>query len=295
MRRCRRFAPALGAVIAVGCASQDGLDAEVVRLRREMYTLKDDLSQTRSEVDRLNRRLDTLSLAQMTQTGQHQTEPSSPSSASQHPSRSSQAGGPPPSLRVVKLGPSTIPQHGGWVEPGAQDDGSPPVVIRLGPDPSMPSDTLGVDRHVLKKPDPVLSRASASGVVAPRQAVREAYQEALALLREKNQPEAALLRFDQFLVAHPRSHLADNAAYWRGVCWMRLDRHDKAVVAFQKLIAQHPRSAKVPDAKLQIGESWLATGQTGQAKTMLQQVVDLHPKTEAAKEARLRLASLAKG
>lgn len=274
-----------------GCASDARLQEELSRLRQELHAVRQDVAQTKERVNKLEGQVGLLALR-----GQVDTSPPPSTPARAAPARASASarisapaavGG--RHLPIVRLGQA--PQAAdGWVEPGAQDDGSPPVEIKLGPSHAAPvrgGERLSVDHAVLKRPDPVLSRRRVS-----KQQARAQYRRALATLRVDKKPAEALKAFDAFLRANPRSDLADNATYWRGIALKQQARHTEAVKVFRSLLKRYPSSSKRPYARLQIGECWLATGKTAQAKTMLRQVVDLHPGSEAAKTAQERLGAL---
>lgn len=296
----------MAAVVAVaagsGCANDAALQQEVTRLRRELQAVRKDVASNKEHLHKVEGQVSLITLQRQLQPDHNppaggaprsSAVPRSDPAAPLHRPRAMPAPTLPKgrSLPVVRLG-APPPESDGWVEPGAQDDGSPPVEIRLGPSSAAPpisgaEERLKVDRSVLNKPDPVLHRRRAS-----KQAAREEYRRGLRLLRVDKKPAEALVVFDGFLRAHPRSDLADNATYWRGVALLQQQKHAAAVKVFRGLLKRYPNSSKRPYARLKIGECLLATGKPAQAKKMLRQVLDLHPSSEAAKEASERLGAL---
>ena len=134
-----------------GCASTDQLEMELSRVRREVYGLRVQLDQTRREVEHLTGRVTLLSADRKVPVAAAVNSVARPVSAV--------PAAPMPNLPVVRLGgqaPDTEDAQGNAV--GAVDDGSPPVMIKLGP--SSAADKLTVDRAVLAKPDPVLDAES---------------------------------------------------------------------------------------------------------------------------------------
>lgn len=276
-----------------GCASTSGLEMEMSRMRRDLASIRENLSDTRRQVERLEGQVTLLSLGK-----QDAKEPVAVASAKPSPSTPRSAPvkrvqGPQRILPVVRLGgqAQVDPAQEGttWQDPGALDDGSPPVMIKLGPSASSPPQ-LPVDHDVLKKPDPVLS-TSAKPVrrTKSREQIREEYRDALAKFREDNAPQEALTQFRAFIEAYPRSRLTDNAMFWAGRCLYTLARYKEAIEQFEGLFTQHPQSPKIPHAMVTQGESWLALGSKDRGLAVLKRVINDYPTTDAARKAKTRL------
>ncbi len=233
-------------------------------------------------------------------------------------------------LPVVRLGANAQPKpvaNDEWIDPGEPDRGGPPLKFTMaGEEEDEDGQRLEVDRSVLQQPDPVLDAPPASrppprrsdaradpqpaarsmedpGALQPpprrradrsrRASSAEAkadYRAALARLREKKEPKAALGMFDLFLLKHPKSRFADNAAYWRGECLMALKKHEEALSAFDALIRRHPRSAKVPFALVRKAETFLVLNRKPEAREAFKTVMDDYPTSEAAQTAKILLA-----
>lgn len=288
------------------------------RLRRDLHGLKKEVQSQRLEIERLSGRVTLLSVG----AEPPRAKPTEPVTTAQAEPKVRPQAGPGRVLPVVRLkskaDPSAVEPVDGWSNPGAQDDGSPPIVIKLGP---KKTPKLKVDHDVLKKPDPVLSKKKPKKVAveakpkpkpepkkiaaavtpkkkrrikkrkASRAEIRNAYDAALAKLRDDKNPRAALEAFDAFVDGFKRNRLTDNAVYWTGECHRALNEWDGAADAFADLLRSYPRSAKVPYAKVGLGQSRIELGDRAAGKKMLRQVIEEHPTSEAAREAKTILAA----
>ncbi len=316
--------------MSVGCANTSALETEMSRLRRELHFVRQDMAKQKRAVEELERRVTLVSLGKGTPPAARaapgapdpglsdqppagsvsMVQPRVPTKAGDVPAGDVSVARPTPSvprrraLPVVRLGANAQPKPAGqqeeWVDPGAQDDGGPPLRFTMaGEDEDERDGRLPVDRRVLSQPDPVLDPdrprpkdAAPTPELPPRRRrpnraeIRAEYKVALDLLRENKEPQKALERFDKFLVAHPKSRLADNAAYWRGECLFALVKHDEAVVAFSQVVKRYPRSAKVPFALLRKGESYLALNRKAEAIESFKLVLKAHASSEAAESAK---------
>ncbi|MEM1025922.1 MAG: tol-pal system protein YbgF [Myxococcota bacterium] len=248
------------------CAHEKGLEQELSRLRREVHALRRSVEETRADVERVEQQVDVL---------QART-PAAPSSAPQAGRGPTPSAPSTPSLPVVRISPDGAALD---VDAGAIDDGSPPILIKMGPDPSP---RIPVNKSVLRRPDPVLDARSDA-------TPKDQYEEALATLREENQPARALALFRAFERAHPDSSYADNAAYWAGEALMRMEDWTGASESFLRVLERYPRSSKRPYSLLRLGESLRARGNEDEARRRLQELVDDYPGTEPAEQARALL------
>ncbi len=270
-------------------------------MRREMAAMKKDLSEAQLAVQRLEGQVTLISVGRTTPVER------APETQVAKPSSSSRSGGVRKGvLPVVRLGNKAEPHASGneteWDDEGAIDDGSPPLVIKLGPDTSAhdEKDRITVDHDVLKKPDPNLPKtvpfkAERTAAEATSKEMEAEYQAALQKLRGENKTNEALEMFRAFRAAHPKSNLADNATYWSGECLFAQQSHDKAIVEFEQLIRDYPKSSKRGDAMVRIGEAQVALGNTEKARAAFQRAIENYPKTDAAGRARSALAKLGDG
>lgn len=281
---------------SAACATGGAVDAELSRMRRQMHGLEKEVKRQRLEIERLEGRVTLLSLGAEPSRAQP-TEPVSSQTA--QPSAVRPERGPERPLPVVRMtakaGATRTESVVPWDDPGAQDDGSPPVLIKLGPSAIDSTERLPVDKTVLAKPDPVLSKRAkkerAARPAASKKQIRRAYDDALTTLREGNDAEGALVQFEAFVESHPDSRLADNALYWTGECHRALARPAEAAEVFARLLRSHPRSAKVPYAKVGLGISRIELGARAKGEALLREVIERHPTSGAANEAKAYLAA----
>jgi tol-pal system protein YbgF len=200
-----------------------------------------------------------------------------------------------PKLPVVRLGRPEDPAASGFN--GAQDDGGPPILIKVGPDAA---EKLTVDREVLKRPDPVLGEAPKKGEAKKKRPLTKAeataakteYESALATLRDQHKPSEARAMFVAFRTKHPDSELDANAAYWLAECSFAEGQHGRAADEFKKLAEDYPASVKVPDALLRAGQSYVELKDFTKASDLLRRVKTTYPGSDVASEADKTLRSI---
>ncbi len=93
----------------------------------------------------------------------------------------------------------------------------------------------------------------------------------------------AAAAFQQFLLAFPRSELADNAQYWLAESNYASDKFDQALNEFETVINDYPQSRKVPDALLKMGYCNYSLKRWDAARTSLTRVQSEYPETTAAR------------
>jgi tol-pal system protein YbgF len=107
----------------------------------------------------------------------------------------------------------------------------------------------------------------------------------------------AIDRFQVFLQTHPSSEYADNALFWMGESYFKLNDYEQAAVAFDKVVKRFPNGNKVPDALYRQGVSLQEIGnRTKQQKTygpaacqIFRRIADEYPNSERVPEARRQL------
>lgn len=296
-----RIWPLVFAMLATPTAactnSNAAYEQALSQLRQKLHATNKRLSQTQVKLERLEGQV-----AQM-ETAKVRPSPKTPVASV---SRRNQSGTyqPGKALPVVRLGRDARPkpQKRRWVDQGAIDDGSPPIVIKVGP--SAGGERLSVNRSVLKRKDPVLSSAAKATTRATppkpskrysKAEVRAAYEIALAKLRIENKPKKALALFQRFEARFVGTALADNVAYWSAECHLALGEHRAAIKRWRRLISEYPESAKVPDAWLRIGQTNMKLSQTSEARSAFSLVRDRYPQSEAGQKASAALDALSKG
>ena len=148
-------------------------------------------------------------------------------------------------------------------------------------------------RSVLSSTPKVTTPLATSGSSPDDQEIndRDAYQAAIALLREGHYQKAAE-KFEQFLGQYPDSQFSDNAQYWYGETFYVTRKFSEALAAFQKVVAIYPRSQKLPDALLKIGYCDYELGYWDAARAALTRVTSEYTDTTAAHLAQRRLEQM---
>ncbi len=130
---------------------------------------------------------------------------------------------------------------------------------------------------------------------APAEEIRD-YEDAFRRYRSADYP-GAIDRFQVFLQTHPSSEYADNALFWMGDSYFKLNDYEQAAVAFDKVVKRFPDGNKVPDALYKQGVSLLEIGKrTKQQKTytpaacqIFRRIADEYPNSDRVPEARRQL------
>ncbi len=131
------------------------------------------------------------------------------------------------------------------------------------------------------------SKQSSPKIIEPTDAYRQAKND-----YDKGNFELALAGFQNYIALFPNSSMADLAQYWTGECYYSLKDFNKAIAAFAKVIAKYPKSDKIPGAKLKIGLSYLNEKNPAKAKEYLHKVIKEHPGTNEAAIAKDRLLKI---
>jgi tol-pal system protein YbgF len=167
---------------------------------------------------------------------------------------------------------------------GSVPEGAPaggPAVAAPNPSTAAPSPTTTA-------PTPAPSSASS-------EEVRD-YETAFGLYRAGKYADA-IDRFQAFLQTHPSSEFADNALFWMGESYFKLNDFEQAAVAFDRVVKRFPKGNKVPDALYRQGVSLQEIGtRTGQQSTygpaacqIFKRIADEYPNSERVAEARRQL------
>lgn len=162
-----------------------------------------------------------------------------------------------------------------------EDDGSPPVVIKLHGAPASASAGPGSSD----------ARAAAVADVPSFNSVDDAYSWAQMRLKEGRHLEA-ISALEDIVARSPGHDLADNSVYWIGWAHQQRADHRLAVDVWQRLPLRFARSAKVPDALFGMAQSHEALGEPAVAETLYEQLVAQYPKAERVSDAKKALARL---
>jgi tol-pal system protein YbgF len=144
-------------------------------------------------------------------------------------------------------------------------------------------------------PNPTTESPAPAPTSASSEEVRD-YETAFALYRSGKYADA-IDRFQAFLQTHPSSEFADNALFWMGESYFKLNDFEQAAVAFDRVVKRFPKGNKVPDALYRQGVSLQEIGnRTGQQSTyapaacsIFKRIADEYPSSERVSEARRQL------
>lgn len=121
--------------------------------------------------------------------------------------------------------------------------------------------------------------------------IKAQYDNALALLRAGDH-DAATTAFADFVAAHPRSDLADNALYWQGESAYDQGHYADALASFTAVIERYAGGNKASDALLKIGLCYAKLGDLDNARDVLNRLIEAYPGASASDVARVKLAEL---
>jgi tol-pal system protein YbgF len=116
------------------------------------------------------------------------------------------------------------------------------------------------------------------------------YQDSLAEYRSGNYAQA-LVGFETFLAAGPRSDYIDNALYWIGECHYGMGDYPVAVVYFQRILDELPQATKVPDAMLKMSLAFDRMGRSPDAVALLERLTEQYPTSNPGQLGMKRLAN----
>ncbi|MFC1530615.1 tetratricopeptide repeat protein [Gemmatimonadota bacterium] len=120
--------------------------------------------------------------------------------------------------------------------------------------------------------------------------VQAIYNNALRLY-EADRPREAIAEWSRVLEAAPTSDLADNAEYWIGECYYKLEEFEPALAAFQRVF-NHEGANKYEDAQLKIGMTYRLMGRRTEAIAALRELINRYPTSEHVGLARQIIAEI---
>ena len=126
-----------------------------------------------------------------------------------------------------------------------------------------------------------------------------AYEAAFRFYRSEDY-ETAIDRFEKLLQNYPASDYADNALFWMGECYLKLDDHERAVLTFEDVTKRYPNGNKAPDALYRQAVAILEIGRRTQqegryaaaAREIFEKIVRDYPESDRVPEARRQLEKL---
>ncbi len=121
----------------------------------------------------------------------------------------------------------------------------------------------------------------------------QAYRAAFAAW-QRNDTDACIDQFRQFLQAHPASIYADDSAYWMADCYFKKGDYKTAVLRFDDVVARYPKGNKAADALYRHGESLvrLGPGYSKAARRAFERVIEEYPESPRAAEAKRQIEQL---
>jgi tol-pal system protein YbgF len=150
---------------------------------------------------------------------------------------------------------------------------------------------------------PSVETAAADSVEGSPGAVASGSSEEVARYREaynawrRNEVQACIDGFRDFLQDFKSSPYSDEALYWMADCYSKQGDNEKAILRFAKVVELYPSSNKAPDALFRQGEVLLklGPGYANAARDVFQRVVTEYPDSPRADEARRQLEILGAG
>ena len=126
--------------------------------------------------------------------------------------------------------------------------------------------------------------------------VQALYDGALRLYytEEPASVRSAIGEFAKVLEAAPNSDLADNADYWTGECYYKLEELPQALEAFKRVF-NHQFEDKYDDAQLKIGMTYRLMGQRDQALAAFRELVEKYDESPYLEHARRHIRELGGG
>jgi tol-pal system protein YbgF len=121
----------------------------------------------------------------------------------------------------------------------------------------------------------------------------QAYRAAFAAW-QRNDTDACIDQFRQFLQSHPASIYADDSAYWMADCYFKKGDFKTAVLRFDDVVARYPKGNKAADALYRHGESLvrLGPGYSKAARRAFERVAEEYPESPRAAEAKRQIEQL---
>ena len=137
-------------------------------------------------------------------------------------------------------------------------------------------------------PGPVAALPPAKGGPGDGVAEQRAYDAALDQFK-RGDYAGAIVAFNTFIRAYPRSPLAPSAQYWIGNAQYARRDFRGSILTQRQLLKDYPDSSKAPDALLNIASAQADLGDNAAARRTLEELIARHPKSDAATRARQRL------
>ncbi len=102
----------------------------------------------------------------------------------------------------------------------------------------------------------------------------------------------AIELFSSYLAGYPESRLADNALYWIGEAYYKLEDFSRAVKHLKKVAKEYPRANKAPYALYSLGLVYQQLGDSSSAEDHFKKLTENYPGSELAELARMKIEKL---
>lgn len=140
-------------------------------------------------------------------------------------------------------------------------------------------------------PGPSMSEVTVQPPAGSTESPVDTYQSAYRDFGRGNY-DLAIAGFKEVVAKHPKSDLADNAAYWIGESLYSQKKYREAIAQFDSVVTTYPKSDKVASALLKKGYAYIQLNEKNMGIVQLQYVVHEHPKSPEAAKAREELKRL---
>lgn len=119
------------------------------------------------------------------------------------------------------------------------------------------------------------------------------YNFIMQFINDDKQSDNAIVAFQNFLKAYPKTNYRANVNYWLGQLCYKKGKKDDASFYYATVVKDFPSSPKAADSLYKVGVIFLDKGDKKNAKTVFQQVVSKYAKDKnAVRQANKKLASL---
>lgn len=119
------------------------------------------------------------------------------------------------------------------------------------------------------------------------------YEDALAMIRTRNYPEA-IGQFKSFLTTAPKGDLAENALFWVAECHYAMGQYQEAIDTYQNVVTTYPQGSRKIAALYRQAQAYSDVGMREQAINGFHQVVAQAPKSKEAQNSKNLLQALEK-
>ncbi len=108
----------------------------------------------------------------------------------------------------------------------------------------------------------------------------------------KGDLQAARSKFEAFLKQYPNTELSDNAQYWIGETYYLKKDYERAILEYEKAIVKYPEGDKIPAAMFKQALAFSELGDKTNARNLFKRVVEKYPRSDQAEMAKKKLETL---